>query len=122
MLELENQLLTLKKGNMLVEEYTNAFITKKEFDLCLYPMSLQKPIGPLRDFHGSTFCQLSRILLLKQLSGCKAMESMTKARNADMIEVGEKRKSKGFLKSNKKSKLSKSKDQKYGSNGVNMCD
>lgn len=24
MLELENQLLTLKKGNMLVDEYTNA--------------------------------------------------------------------------------------------------
>ena len=33
MLELENQLLTLKKGSMTDEEYTNAFTDKMEFAL-----------------------------------------------------------------------------------------
>lgn len=37
MFELENQLLTLKKGSMTVDEYTNAFTDKMEFDLRVVP-------------------------------------------------------------------------------------
>lgn len=37
MLELETKFLTLKKGNMFVDEYTNSFKDKMEFSLHLVP-------------------------------------------------------------------------------------
>lgn len=40
MLELENQLLTLKKGSMAVDEYTNALTNKMEFALQKVPDEL----------------------------------------------------------------------------------
>lgn len=37
MFELENQLLTSKKGSITIEEYTNAFTDKMEFALRVVP-------------------------------------------------------------------------------------
>lgn len=37
---MENQFLTLKKSNMSIDEYTNAFIDKIEFALCIIPDKL----------------------------------------------------------------------------------
>lgn len=69
MIELENKFLTLKKGNLSVDEYTNSFTDNIEFTLHLVPNELKKSIGTLKDYHRSTLCQLSRLSLLKQPSG-----------------------------------------------------
>lgn len=42
MLKLDNQILTLKKGSMTVDEYTNAFIDKMKFALRLVHDELTK--------------------------------------------------------------------------------
>lgn len=42
MVDLENQLLALNKGNMMVGEYTNAFIDKMELALCMVLNELNK--------------------------------------------------------------------------------
>ncbi|XP_023758742.1 uncharacterized protein LOC111907174 [Lactuca sativa] len=42
MLDLENQFLALTKGNMLVDEYNNAFTVTKDFALRLTPDELTK--------------------------------------------------------------------------------
>lgn len=49
LLELENQLLTLKKGSMFLNDYTNAFTDKLEFALRVVPDKLSKLIGTPRD-------------------------------------------------------------------------
>lgn len=42
MLELQNQLLKLKKEIMCVDKYINAFTNKMEFTLCVVPDELSK--------------------------------------------------------------------------------
>lgn len=42
MLELENQLLNLKKGSMTVEEYIKIFTNKMEFVMCVVSNELYK--------------------------------------------------------------------------------
>lgn len=42
MLDLDNQLLALKKGSTTVDEYTSAFTDKMELALCVVPNELFK--------------------------------------------------------------------------------
>ncbi|XP_023749724.1 uncharacterized protein LOC111898008 [Lactuca sativa] len=118
MLELENWFMTLKKGSMYIDEYTNAFTNKMEFSLHIVPNELTKIdkytkglpweyVVPI--FQATTFEVAIRV--------AKSVEEMIKSRAANKVEVGKKRKLEGSSRSNKKRKFMNSGSNKFGGGG-----
>lgn len=63
MLELENQFLALKKRNMSIYEYTNAFSDKIEFSLCIFPDKISNIDRHAKRYNIS---KIARIYMLKE--------------------------------------------------------
>ncbi|XP_023754540.1 uncharacterized protein LOC111902976 [Lactuca sativa] len=122
MLDLENQLLTLKKGSMIVDEYTDAFTDKLEFALRVVPDELAKIDRYSKGLPWEYY------VLLKQASTfelaiwvANSVENMITKRTTDRAEVDGKRKvdgSSGIKKknNNKKKKMFLKSSSKPGSN------
>ena len=89
-LELGKKLLTLKKGSMSIDVYTNAFTDKMEFPLCIV-LDVLANINMYTK--GSTLCQYIRDLLLRYPYECaKFVDKMITGRTTNKAKVGETRK------------------------------
>lgn len=115
-LEIENQLLNLKNGSMTVHKYTNDFMDKMDFALCLITDELTKI-----DRYAKVLpweYKLSSHLPLRWSSGLQSLEWMTKKRIVEKAEVVDNRKANGVSWNNnikKKNKFSNS-NKKFRSN------
>ena len=114
-LELENQFLTLQKGSMLVDEYTNNFTNKMEFSLHIVPDELEKIDMYAKGLPWEYAVPVRQARTLEAVRwAAKSVEDMIKGRAASKVEVGKKRKFEGTSGSNKKNKFSKTGSRKYG--------
>ena len=115
MLELENKFLTLTKGSMSVDEYTNNFTDKMEFALRIVPDELTKVDRYAKGLPWEYEVPVHQAHTLEAaIWAAKSVENMIKGRTTDKVEVGEKRKFEGTSGSGKKSKFSKSDSKKFG--------
>ncbi|KAL7590803.1 hypothetical protein Lser_V15G34485 [Lactuca serriola] len=121
-LELENSLLTLKKGSMIVDEYTNTFIEKMEFSLHVVPDELFKIDRYSKGLPWEYFVLIKQAYTFESVMwAARLVEDMIKRRVADKNEVGKKLKGEGLLRSDKKSKISSSDPKSWGNNESNWC-
>ncbi|KAL7603493.1 hypothetical protein Lser_V15G16676 [Lactuca serriola] len=122
LLELENQFLTLKKGSMSIDEYTNNFTEKMEFALRLVPDELTKIDKYAKGLPWEYAVPVRQAPTLEAaIWAAKSVEDMIKGRAANKIEVGEKRKFEESTRPNKKIK-SGSKESSGGGNKVKWCE
>lgn len=124
-LKLHNQFLTLKKGNMSIDEYTNAFIEKMEFILCLLHDKLIKfdkqPKRLPQDY----------VVLLPHtptheatIWTARSIKDMIKERATDKAKVSEERKNEGLSKSDKTSTFKNfdpNNKRSRGNNSTKLC-
>jgi len=116
LLELENQFLTLKKGSMSIDEYTNNFTEKMEFALRLVPDELTKIDKYAKGLPWEYAVPVRQAPTLEAaIWAAKSVEEMIKGRAANKTEVGEKRKFEGSAKPDERSKSSTRKFRGGGS-------
>ena len=93
LLELETQFLTLKKGSMTIDEYTNNFTDKIEFALRLVPDELTKIDKYAKGLPWEYVVPVRQAPTLEAtIWAAKSVEDMIKGRAASKLEVVEKRK------------------------------
>lgn len=99
------QVSKLKKGNMSLDEYTNAFTDKMEFSQHIVPNELMKIDRYAKGLPWEYYVPVCQALTLEVVIWvAKLVEDMMKGRTVSKAEFGEKTKGEGLPKSYKQSR------------------